>query len=202
MYIYIIYKISCIKHDTRKSLTFAICYRLSQPTVRTNGLLVGRNKQDPLVHDTFPQTEWFERWQQKKIMKMAPFLNLGALLAKRDFMIHGRSPTDWLRGSHAWCITRNLALMLWEGESAGWDLYNTETGRARDRPVSLMLCYSRHMGPEVETEEHTGDTTQEFQLLDLLHLPENESSSLKIKTLKFTDFPDRYLEYEIPYVSV
>lgn len=91
--------------------------------------------------------------------------------------------------------------MLWEGESAGWDLYNTETGRARDRPVSLMLHYSRHMGPEAETEEHTGDTTQEFQLLDLLHLPENESSSLKIKTLKFTDFPDRYLEYEMPYVS-
>lgn len=64
-----------------------------------------------------------------------------------------------------------------------------------------MLLYSRHTGSDAKTKEHTGHTTQEFQLSDLLHLPENESLSLKIKTLKFIDFPDHYLEYRMLYVS-
>ena len=57
------------------------------------------------------------------------------------------------------------------------------------------------MGSDAKTEEHTGEAAQEFQLHNILHLPENESPFLRIKTLRFIHFPDCYLEYKMLYVS-
>ena len=143
-------------------------------------------------------------------MKMATFLSLGAFIAKRDFVIPGRGHGNLLSGFPIWHIIRNLApifkeptLMLWEEESANCAFQNTlkRGGPETESPVQMMLHSSTPMGSDAKTEEHTGEAAQEFQLHNILHLPENGSPFLRIKTLTFIHFPDCHLEHKMLYVS-
>lgn len=79
--------------------------------------------------------------------------------------------------------------MLWEDASASCALQNRlKQGAPETEASSTDAALLQTHGTDDETEEHTGETTQVFQLPDIMHLPESEASFLNIKTLKFIEF--------------